>query len=211
MAFLGPSVWAGYPPAAARVLLPMTLAFNILVPRGRRWWFVLILGNLNVLASPDVLRLPSRESYRLEGPRELRMVISNGNVVKPVFDDRWYPPENSSFEFWRWSDGPSTMVLHNPQDFGLIADITFSVRANDVRSLSISQAGRLLWEGLLQHRERVKVELRGIRLEPGDTVWRFDTPRKGGPGHGKVRGPPLFNVRNLEIHVLRRETGNGTF
>ena len=35
MAVLGASVWAGYPPAAARVLLPMTLAFNILVPEGQ--------------------------------------------------------------------------------------------------------------------------------------------------------------------------------
>jgi biotin-[acetyl-CoA-carboxylase] ligase BirA-like protein len=30
-------VWEGYPGAATRVLLPMMLAFNVLVPRGRRW------------------------------------------------------------------------------------------------------------------------------------------------------------------------------
>jgi hypothetical protein len=34
MIFLGDAVWEGYPGATSRVLLPMTLAFNILVPRG---------------------------------------------------------------------------------------------------------------------------------------------------------------------------------
>ncbi len=55
MIFLGPAVWAGHPGAAGRVLLPMTLAFNILVPHGRRWWLVLLLGNLTVLAAPSHL------------------------------------------------------------------------------------------------------------------------------------------------------------
>ncbi len=43
MAFLGDAVWEDYPSAAARVLLPMTLAFNITVPRGR-WWLILIVA-----------------------------------------------------------------------------------------------------------------------------------------------------------------------
>ena len=204
MAILGAAVWAGYPPAAARVLLPMTLAFNLLVPKGGSWWLVLLFGNLNVLATPDVLRLPSPQSYRVVGPGDLRMVAATGQVVEPVFDERWYPPEHSSFEFWRWSDGPSTLSLRNPQRFALMVDIRFSLRANDVRSISITQDGRVLWQGLLHNHVRAPVELRGIRLEPGDTVWEFATPRPGGPGHGVVRGPPLFNVRNMEIDVLSR-------
>jgi len=47
--FLGDAVWEGYPGAASRVLLPMQLAFNILVPAGRAWWLVLVLGNLTLL------------------------------------------------------------------------------------------------------------------------------------------------------------------
>ena len=35
MVCLGPSVWAGFPGAATRVLLPLTLAFNVLAVRGR--------------------------------------------------------------------------------------------------------------------------------------------------------------------------------
>ncbi|MGH7957089.1 MAG: hypothetical protein ACREH8_08760, partial [Opitutaceae bacterium] len=51
MAFLSTPVWEGYPGAATRVLLPMTLAFNVLVPRGLRWLPVLVAGNLTVAAT----------------------------------------------------------------------------------------------------------------------------------------------------------------
>jgi hypothetical protein len=74
MIFLGPAVWAGHPGAAGRVLLPMTLAFNILVPHGRRWWPVLLLGNLTVLAAPSHLRIPAPAGYRVEGLGGLSMV-----------------------------------------------------------------------------------------------------------------------------------------
>lgn len=69
--FLGPAVWGGYPGAAARVVLPMTLAFNVLVPRGLRWWPILLLGNLSALSAVDQLRPPGIESYRLEGGRRV--------------------------------------------------------------------------------------------------------------------------------------------
>jgi hypothetical protein len=46
---LGPAVWEDAA-AAARAVLPMTLAFNILLPRDRRWSLpVCVLGNLSVL------------------------------------------------------------------------------------------------------------------------------------------------------------------
>ena len=37
MVVLGPDVWGGYPGAALRVVLPMTIAFNLLLPRTRRF------------------------------------------------------------------------------------------------------------------------------------------------------------------------------
>lgn len=58
MMVLGESVWEGYPSAAARVLLPMLVAFNILLPRGRRWWIVLVLGNLTIISTPNFAQLP---------------------------------------------------------------------------------------------------------------------------------------------------------
>lgn len=46
--FLGPWVWSGYW-AAFRAVLPLTLAFNLLLPVGRGFWPLLILGNLTAL------------------------------------------------------------------------------------------------------------------------------------------------------------------
>ena len=46
---LGYEVWNGYPGAAARVVMPMTFAFNVLLPRARWFWPLWALGNVNVL------------------------------------------------------------------------------------------------------------------------------------------------------------------
>ncbi|MBI2515760.1 MAG: hypothetical protein HYV95_02485 [Opitutae bacterium] len=46
--FLGPWVWSGYW-AACRAVLPLTIAFNLLLPAGRAFWPLWILGNLTTL------------------------------------------------------------------------------------------------------------------------------------------------------------------
>jgi len=206
LAVLGTSVWAGFPPAAARVLLPMTLAFNVLVPRGRGWWVVLFLGNLNVLAARDVLVLANRESYRLEGPGDLCMVASTGYRVEPIFDRRWYPPGHSFLEFWRWSDGPSTMAVRNPQPFALDADLSFRLRVRSVRTITVLAGKRLLWSGVVQPgAPGTTVRLPGLHLDPGDTVLSFSTPPPPGFTDGGPLGPVVFSVRSLVITLRGRD------
>ncbi|MES1167867.1 MAG: hypothetical protein ABUL61_01725, partial [Oleiharenicola lentus] len=46
--FLSPWVWSGYW-AASRALLPMTIAFNLLLPAQRHFWPLWVLGNLTLL------------------------------------------------------------------------------------------------------------------------------------------------------------------
>jgi len=48
MVFLGPWVWSGYW-AACRAVLPLTVAFNLLLPAGRCFWPLWIAGNLTLL------------------------------------------------------------------------------------------------------------------------------------------------------------------
>lgn len=58
-------VWDGYPGAAIRVLVPMTIAFNVLIVESRSFWTLVVLGNLSVieglmeLSAPFVARLMS--------------------------------------------------------------------------------------------------------------------------------------------------------
>jgi hypothetical protein len=46
--FLGLPVWSGYW-AFCRVLLPLTIAFNLLLPRNRYFWPIWVMGNLTML------------------------------------------------------------------------------------------------------------------------------------------------------------------
>jgi len=48
-------VWGGEPGATPRVVLPMTLAFNLTLPTGRAFWPWLVAGNLTVI--PGVMML----------------------------------------------------------------------------------------------------------------------------------------------------------
>ena len=202
---LGDAVWEGYPGAASRVLLPMTLAFNILVPRGRSWWVLLLLGNLTVFFSSETLKPPGRESFRVEGPRELRMVEATGRTLEAVFSEQeWYLPERSRFDYWRWSRGPADVMLRNPHPFTIQADIAFDLKSNDERKVIVRTVGAgdaVLWSGETVHTLR-GVELKGVRLPPGETVWRFDTDK---PAQFPSNGDPrkvAFSLRNMEIRVL---------
>ena len=69
MMFLATPVWEGLPGAAARIVLPMTLAFNVLVPRGRWWLPLLIAGNLTVAVSYREFNPPPQEVPRVSSVR----------------------------------------------------------------------------------------------------------------------------------------------
>src|SRR5690606_13592753 len=92
MLVLGEAVWEGFPSAAARVLLPMLLAFNLTLPRGWRWGVVLILGNLSLLGSSHFVQLIPSEDSRVEGPMVLRKIVGVGEV-KVAFEPGWYQME----------------------------------------------------------------------------------------------------------------------
>jgi hypothetical protein len=58
MIVVGEAVWYGYPGATARVVLPMTVAFNVLLPRVRWFWPLWIAGNGNILVGLSAMRVP---------------------------------------------------------------------------------------------------------------------------------------------------------
>ena len=58
MVFLGPSPWEGHPGAVLRILLPMTFAFNLLLPRTAWFWPLFVMGNLTVWPALETIRVP---------------------------------------------------------------------------------------------------------------------------------------------------------
>jgi len=202
---LGPAVWDGFPGAAARVVVPLTLAFNALVPRGLRWWPLLLLGNLSAISAVDQLRPPALESYRLEGAVNLWRAPSGQNLAVD-FGNAWYEPEKSRHEYWRWSRGPAELSIHNPQTVPVEVNLRFDLRALDERRLRIYQGAALRWEGPVD-RTGTAVNLARMRLTPGANPWRFvtDKPPIVPETESESQRPLAFNLRNFVIEVVRTD------
>ena len=93
MMFLGDGVWEGFPGAAARVVVPLTLAFNVVVPRGRWWWMVLlVMGNLSALSAVSQLATPGSRELSSGGSagdrRGFRQPARSGDFRQPMVRER---------------------------------------------------------------------------------------------------------------------------
>lgn len=105
--FISQPVWEGHPGAATRVLLPMTLAFNLLVPRGRAWLAVLVAGNLSVFASVAEFKPPVRDFLTVEG--EPALVAG----VELRRGDGWHQAESDLHRAWRWARQRAVLRVDN--------------------------------------------------------------------------------------------------
>jgi hypothetical protein len=210
--FLGNSVWESYPLAAARVLVPMTLAFNILVPRGRWWFVVLLLGNLGVLGSAELLRPPAREvDSVVEGPSELRIDPATYFRFEAEFTganwciaERARSLDKKRLDYWRWSLGDGAVKVHNPQPFAVVADVSYDLATVDARLASLSYDGRSVWQGMLKPSQANYAFASGLVFPPGDSLLIFKSDRAGaapGPGDARLLA---FSVRNLAFELKAR-------
>jgi hypothetical protein len=205
--FLGDAVWESYPSAAARVLLPMTLAFNILVPRGGWWRVLLVAGNLGVAASADLLRPPpwAGECFVVEGPRELKFNPAQGLEMGAVYGPaNWWQPERQRPDSWRWSRGDCTVTITNPQPFAVVADVSFGLATGDVRGATLSIAGKPVWSAVVRPAKDNEARIPGVVLPPGGTVLLFQSDRPAVAPGGGDRRPITFSVRDLTIAVRAR-------
>jgi hypothetical protein len=205
MVVLGDAVWEGYPVAASRVLLPMILAFNILVPRGRKWWIVLALGNLSLVASPGVLAPPFRDSYYCETATGVAGPGDAAPFLDVDFERGWYAAERSWLEYWRWSSGGAVLVIDNPHPYAVTADLSFGLRAADRRVVTVRAAGSASWTGALEPGVLVPVSLPGLRIAPGRNSIEFGTVQPPAPPRNGDMRNLTFSLRNLRLRVVSRD------
>jgi hypothetical protein len=205
MTVLGDAVWEGYPGAASRVLLPMALAFNIMVPRhGVKWRLILLLGNLTIISTAVTPTLPLRESYEVGGVPELLRVAGGGKGMEVGFQDGWHGPERSRWEYWRWSKGPAVVEVHNRHAFAISARLGFHIKSVDQRTVTLSLNEDVLWSGKTGP-ELQPVSTGPVTLQPGINVITFSTPeiaRQVRPDDPRVLA---FSLRNLEIVVTGKQ------
>lgn len=201
MAFLGWMVWEGQPGAAARVLLPMTLAFNLLVPRGRWWTAVLMAGNLAVI--PSVLTLPNtiRDIHRIEGPRQ--WVQEAPERWRVWYDQFWYSTEASRFggTRWRWASRSAGVVVYNPHDLPVRANVRFALASTEEREVTFSANGVVQWRGPVDRLVR-EGRADSLVLPPGYSRWVFATEGSAEPVTPTDLRPLAFNLRDFRIEVL---------
>lgn len=192
MTFLSTPVWEGYPGAATRVLLPMTLAFNVLVPRSPRWWPVLLAGNLTVAASVFTFS-PPHDFYQIRGDSELR------NTLRVVPAAGWHGPERHLDQKWRWGGERAELRLINTGagPINLVVQAKASA-VTEPRLLRVSVGERMVWSEPVRRDPR---DLRfGFTLPPGETTLIFATDRPA----EKVGTDPralAFRVANLKLFV----------
>jgi hypothetical protein len=193
MVFLATPVWEGYPGASTRVLLPMTLAFNLLVPRGARWLPVLLAGNLTVAAAWFEYS-PPREFHTVQGDDAVR------TALRVLPGKGWHAPETHGKNRWRWSVGTAELRLVNNSGGPLAAAITGQAASVEgERGLRVSVGERMLWGGPLAAKGSTGIRF-GLRLPPGETLLVFTSDR---PAQKMGTDPRdlAFQVSNLTIAV----------
>ena len=161
---LGPAVMEGLPGAAARVLLPLTLAFNVLAVRRRAALLWLVLGNLSVFGGIWSLWAPPGEPHTLSAH-----ATWNQSYVLET-DARWSVAEWNSKWRWAWCNGTGGVTFRiwpwAPQ-----ARVELQVRGVTPRSLEVWHNQKRVWQGQIGDRPQwirlpeLPVERGNLRLE----------------------------------------------
>lgn len=202
MVALGDAVWEGYPGAASRVLLPMQLAFNVLVPVGRGWRFVLLLGNLTLLASPAALQAPLGEGYVLKGRDEFVYATQGRQVEIEYGEENWFSAERYGSDFWCWSSGSAVVTLTNPHAKPLVARLRFGLSVNERRNIRLVINGVETWDTTVAGTDMVNVLLNTVTLAPGVNKIEFVTDAPATKVGNDPR-PLAFRLLNLRFDLQR--------
>jgi hypothetical protein len=186
MGFLSTPVWEGYPGAFLRVLLPMTVAFNVLVPRGRCWLLLVIVGNLSLLSTPAEFSPPAREFFRLAPA-----AVESGVTVN--LGTGWHGPENHGRDRWRWTSGEAVVHLQNSTSELRRLKLSGRISSPDQQTARVMAGERALWSGRVSS-EPVALQVE-IELPPGTTELRFssDLPARVVGQDPRRLGLQLFN------------------
>jgi hypothetical protein len=195
MLTLGTAVWEGYPGAFTRVLLPLTLAFNVLAHRTRAALAWLLLGNLGIAAGFLVLRdFPVNT-------RELFATRNAGVAAVVQIGEGWFGAERTASHVWSWSSGRSQLTIGTWADSPANVRLDFALRALAPRTVIIRQSDRELWRGPVG--EKTAPHSISLRLAPGHTNLEFysETPPTFESPHSGARAL-AFALYDLRLSIL---------
>ncbi len=137
--FLSTAVWEGFPGAATRVLLPLNLAFNIIVCRTRASLVWLVLGNLTVFAGLLALRDVPHDSTEL-----VAQSLGPGTAIVRFGPD-WFGREHDRKHVWLWAKTRGTLTLESRPALAAALRLEFALRSLTPRTVILRHDGRELW------------------------------------------------------------------
>jgi hypothetical protein len=146
MLCLGTAVWAGHPGAALRVLLPLTLAFNVCAARARAAVIWLVLGNLSVLSGILTLWQVPQDPHEVGAGR-----VAGGSYVVQT-GAQWFAAERSGARVWAWSSEGGTLEVKSWPRTDRTAAVRLALRAIAPRDVEIRRGDRVLWRGQITDR-----------------------------------------------------------
>jgi hypothetical protein len=192
MTLLGEPVWEDFPGAAARVLLPLTIAFNVLAVRRKAAFTWLIAGNLGVVAGLLALREPPND------PREIAAASGGGSSVIARVGDGWFDREHRAGHVWAWSSGRGKLLLEAWPPSRRPIQLVFGIRSLDARTVTVREHGRVAWQGVAGRDPATHSAL--VTLEAGKAELDFSTDRPPLREDPALGGRPLaFAIYDLRI------------
>jgi hypothetical protein len=123
------------------VLLPLTVAFNVLATRARAALAWLLVGNLAVFSGLLMLLDVHHD------PRELAAARVAGSGVVVRAGDGWFDAEHSLWHHWTWNSGHGILDVESWPHQTRKLRLEFNLRSLSPRNVTVIQDGVLLWSG----------------------------------------------------------------
>jgi hypothetical protein len=185
-----PVIWADSFTAVPRAMLPLTFAFNTLVPRSRLGIALLVAGNLTVVTAPAAFAVASPERDSL------------APAIAAEYVSGFHGAETLGTRKWRWASGSARLRLHNSGTTPMHASLRFNMesvtdRAVTVEAVEVRQMIRL------QGRSRLHVTIGPLLIPPGRTTIKLNTNEAPWVELGHGGRPLTFSLENLAIIPLR--------
>jgi hypothetical protein len=191
---LGTPVWEGHPGAATRVLLPMTIACNVLAARRRASWIWLICANLGILSGLLAWRDVPMDATEIAANR-------NGHVACIAHvDGGWYDAERTRSHTWRWAKQSAALVLETWPKSTARVRLKFEMRGFGPRSVIATQNGREVWRTRLTD-TRAPYEFE-VAVTGGRARIEFTTDTPARPENGGQRELG-FALYDFQVEALR--------
>lgn len=198
MATLGSAVWEGLPGAAPRVLLPLTLAFNVVVSRTRFGLMVLVLGNLGVVVGIWEMRGPSVARWSIVAAHEIEYDMVARRPALDFSFQRGFTPKLDAVAARFVADG-ARVHIENKHPFAVAAGLRALMRAPRPCRLTILVSGQPQWSGVVKE-DWTKVTIPSLTLPPDGVDVEFRLAAE--PGEA-IRSDVWIAINRLELSVAR--------